>query len=200
MDVQPRPRIAEPLPDVTTDRLRLTQVKAADTDGLATVFAVPAVWEFPFGRGMDAEWTAGFVARASEHWQRFGFGLWTARLLEDQTVIGYVGLSMPSFLPEVVPAERMPAVEVGWRLHPDHWGKGLASEGARAALREAFVTLELAEICCCPQDINVASVRVAQRIGMRYERTASLAATDAREAVEIDLYWMTRQHWLGANA
>lgn len=148
---------------------------------------------------MDAEWTAGFVARAIDHWQRFGFGLWTARRLADEAVVGYLGLSMPSFLPEVVAPERMPAVEVGWRLHPGQWGKGLASEGARAALREAFLTLQLTEVCSAPQDINLASVRVAERIGMHRECTAPLAATDTRAAVQIDLYWITRQQWLAAN-
>ena len=180
---------------VTTERLQLDPMAVSDAARLIPVFAEPAVWQYPFGRGMDAAWTHAFTARAADHWERSGFGLWIARTLADGGVIGYLGLSMPSFLPELVPAERMPAVEVGWRLHPEHWGYGYATEGARAALREAFDTLGLAEVCSAPQSINRPSVRVAERIGMAYERTATLAATADRGAVEVDLHWITRAQW-----
>jgi RimJ/RimL family protein N-acetyltransferase len=199
MDAPASLQITRPLEDATTDRLRLVRVSPADTDDLAAVFAEPAVWKFPFGRGMDAAWTAEFVARAVEHWQRFGFGLWTVRTRSDDAAIGYLGLSMPAFLAEAVPAERMPAVEIGWRLHPDYWGNGLATEGAGAALQGAFETLELTEVCSAPQSINPPSARVAERIGMRHERTMTLVATSARGPVDIDLYWITREHWLTNN-
>ncbi len=189
------PPIAAPLGDVTTERLTLTRIGPADAEALTPVFAHPAVWRFPYGRGMDEAWTAGFVARAGAHWERVGFGLWLARAREDGAAIGYLGLSMPGFLAEAVGPERMPAVEVGWRLHPDHWGRGLASEGATAALREAFDTLGLREVCSAPQSINAASGRVAQRIGMTCEETVTLAATADRPAVDIDLYWITRDRW-----
>jgi len=190
------PPIAAPLGAAATDRLRLAPIVPEDADALAPVFAEPAVWQFPFGRGMDAEWTAGFVTRATEHWRQFGFGLWLVRTAAEQGVIGYLGLSMPAFLPELIPATRMPTVEVGWRLHPDHWGKGYATEGAHAALRGAFETLQLTEVCCVPQTDNPASARVAQRIGMTYERSATLAGTDARGPVDVDLYWIAREDWL----
>lgn len=196
MEEPTSPEIAAPLADVLTARLRLARVAPDDADLLAPVFAERAVWEFPFGRGMTSEWTAAFVAQSIEHWGQFGFGLWVARKLADQEVIGYLGLSMPSFLSELIPAERMPAVEVGWRLHPEHWGHGYATEGAAAALRGAFETLQLSEVCSAPQSVNPRSARVAQRIGMEYERTATLAASDARGAVVVDLYWITRKQWL----
>jgi RimJ/RimL family protein N-acetyltransferase len=191
------PPIAAPLGDAVTDRLRLSRFTAGDADVLAPVFAVRAVWEYPFGRAMSATWTAGFVARAAEHWERFGFGLWVVRRLRDEEAIGYLGLSMPSFLSELVPAERMPAVEVGWRLHPAHWGHGYATEGALMALKGAFETLKLREVCSAPQNTNLLSARVAERIAMRYERTAALSATADRGAVEVDLYWITQNEWLG---
>lgn len=187
--------IAAPLGDVITERLSLARIVADDADALAPVFAERAVWEFPYGRGMSGEWTAQFVASAVEHWDRFGFGLWVVRTSDDGQTIGYLGLSMPAFLSELVGADRMPAVEIGWRLHPAHWGRGYATEGATAALREAFETLELGEVCSAPQTINPPSGRVARRIGMRYERTVTLAATEAREAVDVDVHWITRQEW-----
>ncbi len=56
---------------------------------------------------------------------------------------------MPTFLPEV-----LPAVEVGWRLDPQVWGKGYATEGARAALQSGFEVLRLEEIVSLPQSEN----------------------------------------------
>jgi RimJ/RimL family protein N-acetyltransferase len=50
-------------------------------------------------------------------------------------------------------------------------------------------------VCSVPQTINPRSARVAQRIGMQYERSALLGPTETREGVEIDLYWITRQEW-----
>jgi RimJ/RimL family protein N-acetyltransferase len=191
------PRIAAALGDVVTDRLALMRPSPGDSELLAPVFAERAVWEFPYGRGMDAQWTAAFVDQAVAGWERYGFGIWVVRTLADAEVIGYLGLSMPSFLSELIPAERMPAVEVGWRLHPDHWGRGYATEGARAALGQAFETLQLSEVCSAPQSINPPSARVAERVGMEYERTATLAAIDARGAVDVDLYWISRAQWPG---
>jgi RimJ/RimL family protein N-acetyltransferase len=191
--------IAAPLGDATTERLELARFGPEDVGALVPVFAQPAVWQFPYGKGMDASWTAGFVARAIEHWDRFGFGLWVMRTRDEHRTIGYVGLSTPAFLGELVGAERMPAVEVGWRLDPGHWGQGYATEGATTALQEAFFTLQLTEVCSAPQSVNPPSVRVAQRIGMTYERTATLQATDARGVVDVDLYWSIREHWLAQH-
>lgn len=135
MGASDSPAILAPLGDAVTERLQLDRVVPGDAEALAPVFAHPAVWEFPFGRGMDAEWSAGFVARAADHWERFGFGLWVVRTTVGQEVIGYLGLSMPAFLPELVPADRMPAVEIGWRLHPDHRGKRDRGRQRRATCR-----------------------------------------------------------------
>jgi len=56
--------------------------------------------------------------------------MWAAELKDDARLVGFIGLAVPRWLPEV-----LPAVELGWRLHPDEWGRGLATEGGRAALR-----------------------------------------------------------------
>jgi ribosomal-protein-alanine N-acetyltransferase len=61
----------------------------------------------------------------------------------------------------------MPCVEVGWRLARAHWGKGYATEGARAALDYGFATRGLAEIVSFTAETNLRSRRVMERIGMR---------------------------------
>ena len=187
------PPVAGPLGPVRTDRLSLRRPEPTDLDELAVVFAEPEVWMFPYGRAFTRDETAHFLDGRIAEWDELGFGLWVARSLETDTIIGYVGLSVPTFLPEI-----LPAVEVGWRFDPAHWGQGLASEGARAALREGFTTLGLAEICSLPQSTNPSSVRVCERIGMTHLRTISCPPTDRRGAVDAEMYTMSAEEWRSA--
>jgi RimJ/RimL family protein N-acetyltransferase len=185
------PPTAGPLPDVTTDRLDLRRFRPGDEAVLAPVFAKPEVWRFPYGRGCTPEETATFVATQVAHWDACGLGCWLARDREGGRAVGFVGLSIPTFLPEV-----LPAVEVGWRFDPDVWGRGYATEGATAALHQAFTALGLGEVCSLPQADNPASVRVAERLGLRAVRTVTLPATDRRGAVEAVLFSVTATEWL----
>ena len=179
----PSLRVSAPLRDVFTERLELRRLRAADLSELTRIFAVLEVWQYPYGRGLTPDETETFLTGQIEAWESLGFGLWLASERASGRVVGFVGLSVPTFLPEI-----LPAVEVGWRLHPEAWGRGLASEGARAALREGFETLGLEEICSVPQADNAASVRVCERIGMDFVRTVEIPANDRRGALEARLY------------
>jgi RimJ/RimL family protein N-acetyltransferase len=184
------PPIAAPLGDVTTERLELRRFRGEDLDGLAAVFAKREVWQFPYGRSLSRGETEDFLMGQIDEWDSSGFGCWIAIERQTSRIIGYVGISTPTFLPEI-----LPAVEVGWRLDPAVWGKGYASEGARAALDESFLTLELNEVCSVPQVGNPASSRVCERLGMRLERIVSIPATARRGELQGLLYWMTRAEW-----
>lgn len=184
------PPIAAPLPDVATDRLDLKRFRSDDLDELASVFANREVWQFPYGRSFSREETANFLDTQIREWGDCGFGCWIARERTRNSVIGYVGISVPIFLPEI-----LPAVEVGWRFDPAVWGKGFASEGARAALQESFTTLGLGEICSVPQSDNPASSRVCERLGMRLEREVTIPANARRGELSALLYKMTRAEW-----
>lgn len=184
------PPIKAPLGSVETARLRLRRFEPTDLDGLAEVFAKPEVWRFPYGRAFTRSETSDFLERQIQEWDELGFGCWIALLKQTGRPVGYVGLSVPVFLPEI-----LPAVEVGWRFDPAHWGRGLAGEGARAALREGFLTLGLTEICSLPQSTNPASCRVCERIGMTFQRAVNCPPTDRRGAVEALMYLMTSEAW-----
>ncbi len=185
------PKLAGPLPDVTTDRLSLRRFAAGDLDGLAAVFAKPEVWRFPYGRAFTRTETAAFLAAQIAHWDTCAVGCWLVEERATSRIVGYAGLSVPTFLPEV-----LPALEVGWRFDPDVWGRGYATEAARAALHEAFTTLGMETLCSLPQVENRASVRVAERIGMRRDRVATIAADDLRGAVDAAVFVMARAEWL----
>jgi RimJ/RimL family protein N-acetyltransferase len=186
------PPIAAPLGDVATERLELRRFRAEDLDGLAALFAKREVWQFPYGRGLSRSETADFLQSQMDEWNSSGFGCWIAIERKTSRVIGYVGISVPTFLPEI-----LPAVEVGWRFDPTVWGNGYASEGARAALDESFMTLDLQEVCSVPQVGNPASSRVCDRLGMRLERTVTIPATARRGELQGLLYKMTRTEWFG---
>ena len=184
------PRTAGPLGDVTTERLVLRRFEASDLDELASVFAHDEVWRFPYGRGFTRDETAAFLDVQMQEWEEYGFGCWAARLVESGELIGYVGLSVPSFLPEI-----LPAVEVGWRFSPTAWGQGYATEGAQAALREGFTTLGLERICSVPQADNPPSARVAERLGMTQVRTVTIPANSRRGPLTALLYEIERNAW-----
>ena len=147
---------------VRTDRLLLRPVARDDLDALAEVFAVPEVWWFPMQRGLERSETEEFVARQEQHWAAHGYGLWA--VVEEERVLGFAGLSVPYFLPEV-----LPATEVGWRLHPDGWGRGLATEAATAALRWGFDDLGIRRVISITMPDNEASSAVMGRLGMELE-------------------------------
>jgi RimJ/RimL family protein N-acetyltransferase len=76
---------------------------------------------------------------------------------------GFIGLSIPSF-----EAPFTPCVEIGWRLDPEHWNCGYATEGARAVLEYGFVSLQLDEIVSFTAPGNLRSRRVMEKIGMAH--------------------------------
>lgn len=179
---------------MTTGRLQLRRFAPEDVDQLAVVFAKPEVWRYPYGRGFTREETAAFLQAQLDSWATLGLGCWLAIETESSRAVGYVGLSVPTFLPAI-----LPAVEVGWRFDPDVWGRGYASEGATAALDQAFTTLGLDRVCSVPQSDNPPSVRVCERLGMREAGQVTLAANDRRGEITAKLFWISSAEWAASR-
>jgi RimJ/RimL family protein N-acetyltransferase len=139
---------------------------------------------------MTRDETETFVASQLAHWDEHRFGLWVAAERATRRTVGYVGLAVPTFLPEI-----LPAVEVGWRFEPAVWGRGYATEAATAALDEAFTTLGLETVCSLPQADNPASCRVADRLGLRRVREIPIPANERRGEVVAVLYGIERDAW-----
>jgi RimJ/RimL family protein N-acetyltransferase len=87
--------------------------------------------------------------------------LWALEVKGGAAFIGYTGLGIPSFQ-----AHFTPCVEIGWRLGFDHWGKGYATEAAKAVLHHAFTRLEIAEIVSITVPKNLRSRAVMKKIRM----------------------------------
>ena len=91
--------------------------------------------------------------------------MFAAELIGAGQFAGFIGLQTMNF---VVPSVEQPAVEIGWRLSHAHWGKGLATEGARGVVRYAFATLQLRELVAITVPANLRSRNVMEKIGMKH--------------------------------
>ncbi|MDM0047700.1 GNAT family N-acetyltransferase [Variovorax sp. J22R115] len=151
--------MATPSP-IITERLHLREWKEADREPYAEMNADPMVMRFFAGvmpreasdRELDG-WQAGFDAR--------GWSNWAVETRETARFIGFVGLSIPK---RALPF--MPCVELGYRLARAHWGKGYATEAAKAALQVGFEHLGLEEIVSFTPLVNLPSRAVMERVGM----------------------------------
>lgn len=149
--------------EIDTPRLRLRQWRDTDYPAFAALNADPQVMEF-FPALLDRATSDELAQRIRGNITVRGWGFWAVEIPNECAFIGFAGLSVP---PYETPAS--PCVEIGWRLARAHWGKGYATEAARAALRVGFDTLELAEIVAFTTIANRRSRAVMERIGMRYE-------------------------------
>jgi RimJ/RimL family protein N-acetyltransferase len=129
---------------------------------LAEITADPVVSEF-FPSALSRQESDAFAARARDHITQNGFGLWAVEISGQASFVGAVGITRVLFEVPFVPA-----VEIGWRLAPPHWGKGYATEAARAALQDGFERFDFAEVVSFTSALNKRSQRVMQRLGMTH--------------------------------
>ncbi len=146
---------------VRTERLILRRWRDEDLDPYAALNADPRVMAH-FPSVLSRQESDAQAARIRKHWDDHGFGLWAVEVAGGAPFIGFIGIQHVPF-----EAAFTPAVEVGWRLAFDSWGRGYATEGARAALAHGFGTLGLREIVAMTVPSNERSWRVMERLGMR---------------------------------
>jgi ribosomal-protein-alanine N-acetyltransferase len=149
--------------ELRSERLLLRQWRDSDRLLFRQLNADPRVMEF-FPEPLTAEASDALLDHAKEHFNRQGFGPFAVELIEMGAFAGFIGLSIPAF-----DAHFMPAVEIGWRLAFKHWGKGLATEGARTALDFGFNDLGLEQVVSFTVPANLRSRRVMDRLGMAHD-------------------------------
>ncbi len=134
--------------------------RSADLQAFARLNAHPEVMQH-FPKPLSMAQSKQFLERLASHYQKHGFQYFAVELLSCQTLIGFLGLAYQKY-----PSPFTPAVDLGWRLMPEIWNKGYATEGAERCVKWVFETHTLTQlISTCPA-INRASERVMQKIGM----------------------------------
>jgi RimJ/RimL family protein N-acetyltransferase len=151
------------VPELRTERLVLRAWRADDLEPFARINAdVEVMRHFP--ATLDRTASDEMVERIERTWETSGIGLWAVEVIGGAAFIGFVGL-----LPVPFEAAFTPAVEVGWRLDRDHWGRGYAPEAAAEAVHHGFEDLDLAEIVSFTTPANMASRRVMEKLGMSHD-------------------------------
>lgn len=150
---------------VITDRLILRPWQEADLEPFARLNADPKVREY-FPGLLSREESDYSVKVMSDHIDRCSWGFWAVSLLQTGEFIGFIGLQEVPFSAHFT---KDTAVEIGWRLAFEYWGKGYATEGARAALHYGFTTVNLKEIVSFTAVQNMRSRHVMEKIGMHHD-------------------------------
>lgn len=149
---------------IETERLILRRYREEDREPFAALNGDPRVGDW-LGGISDRAASDAMLDRINAHIDEHGWGLWAAERKDDRRLIGFVGLA-------TVKAGALPpgpAVEMGWRLIPDAWGAGFATEGARAALAWGLANIDVDEIIAFTAASNVKSQAVMTRIGMAHD-------------------------------
>lgn len=152
--------------ELSTDRLWLRRWRDDDLEPFAALNADPEVMEH-FPATLTRAESDALAARIRERLDRHGYGLWAVETKRRGKFIGFVGLSHPTFHAAWMDHRPRPAVEVGWRLARTAWGRGYATEAARAAVDVAFHRLDLPEVVSFTVVGNQRSRAVMHRLGMR---------------------------------
>ncbi|MBI1913994.1 MAG: GNAT family N-acetyltransferase [Planctomycetes bacterium] len=164
-----------------TERLVLRLLRESDLDAYAEMCGDPEVMRF-LGNGQPMSRADAWrnLAMMLGHWQLRGYGLWAVEEKASGVLVGRVGFWEP---------EGWPAFEVGWTLRRAWWGRGFATEAARAALDHAFRRMGRMHVISLIRAGNLASVRVAERLGERLEGRMEL------NGFETLVYGIGRDDW-----
>ncbi|HEY3474474.1 MAG TPA: GNAT family N-acetyltransferase [Anaerolineales bacterium] len=149
---------------LVTERLLLRNFHILDREALQNVFGDAEVMRF--GDGVQTmEWIENWLRTCLErYYQTWGFGPYAVVEKPGRSVIGYCGLFFFADL------DGQPEVEIGYRLARSVWGQGYATEAASAVRDFAFDTLGIERLIAMIDPSNAASIRVAEKLGMRYEK------------------------------
>ena len=171
------------MPSIETDRLLLRMIRADDLDNLASLLSDPDVVKYVGdGKPTGREEATRALESIIKHWETHGFGRWAVVDKSTGEFIGFGGLRSLFGTPEVV-----------YHLAKVHWGKGYATELARAVLRFGFEERGFDRIVAITKPQNAASIHVMDKLGLRFERNARYYEIDVVQ------YEITREEFLAGE-
>ncbi|HZC28190.1 MAG TPA: GNAT family N-acetyltransferase [Gaiellaceae bacterium] len=148
---------------VETDRLKIREFDISDLEDLAALVADNEQMTF-YPRPKTRAEAAAWIERNRHLYDRYGFGSWLIAARSTSEFLGYCGI-------RPLALEGASEIEIGWHTKKTCWNRGIATEAATAARDLAFGHFRLARLVAIIHPAHDASRRVAQKIGMRRERT-----------------------------
>jgi ribosomal-protein-alanine N-acetyltransferase len=145
---------------IETERLLLREFVEDDAEAFHAFNSDPEVMRHTGEAPWESVAQARQMIRNYPDYRRHGYGRWAVVFKPDDRVVGFNGLKYLDDLDEV---------DLGYRFLPEYWGRGIATESSLAVVRHGFETLELARIIGLVLPENPGSIRVLEKVGMRYD-------------------------------
>lgn len=176
-----------PMAILETGRLKLRPFRKEDVDRMAELFADPNFMRFSLGVFTKREQTVAFVEKVID-WDRAGIPSQFAVIPRDEGIlVGYCGFFHH-------PEHGIEDTEIGYRLDPKYWNRGLATEAARAVRDHGFRDLNLRRVISLVHPENIPSRRVAEKNGMTVEKEIIFRGFPTL------VFATTRERWEEGNA
>ena len=147
---------------IKTERLGLRNWEQSDIIPFANMCADEEVMKH-FSSVLSNEESLALIERLQNHFSKYGYCYFATDILETGEFIGFIGLANQTW-----ESAYTPSIDIGWRLKKSAWGKGYASEGAKACLAAAFSEFKINEIVAFATDTNLPSISVMKKIGMKF--------------------------------
>jgi len=176
--------------ELRTERLRLRPWRPDDLDDLARLNAEERVMEFMWSGLLTREQSGEWLEQRMQLLEEGGVTVLATQRLDTGAFIGWIGLNAPTHIPELAGE-----LEVGWRLFPEHWDQGFATEGARASVDWGFRDLALERVISMYDPANVRSRRVMDKLGLREWKRV----VDPRFERELLVLSISRAEWPAAT-
>lgn len=158
-----------------TDRLILREFQHKDLKQLALLLTNPEVMKFSPTGILSVSQTRAKIKSFIASYKKFGFGKWAVILKESSWLIGYCGIAVEQI-------DGVDEREIGYRLDPQFWGQGLATEVASMAIQYGFEQFKFPYIFGIVERANTASVRVLRKLDMKYLKPTIFYG------IEMDIY------------
>jgi len=170
-----------------TERLTLRSFREEDVDAMAQLFANPDFMRFSLGVFTKRKQTVAFIEKVMA-WDRAGIPSQFAVVPRgDEVIIGYCGFFYH-------PEHTIEDIEIGYRLNPDYWNRGLITEAAQAVRDHGFRDWKLSHVISLIHPENIPSRRVAEKNGMKIEKEITFRGFPTL------VFAITRKEWLAKRA
>lgn len=158
-----------------TSRLRLRHMTEDDAPNLLKMDANPVVMKYLEAPDYTLEKELYIVGKVREYYEKYsGYGAWIGELKDTGEFVGWFSLK------HLLPPDKCTDIEIGYRMLPTFWNKGLASEMAINLVKFGFEHHQLSFICGVTHPEHIASQRVLEKAGMEYLKNMEFHGEDVK--------------------